>query len=1035
MKLADVSINRPVLATVMVGTLLVFGIVAYPRIGVDLFPDVEFPIATVTAVYPGADPETVETKVIDKLEEAISSVDGIKVLRSSSLENVGQVVVQFELERVASEAVQDVRDKVSGVLAELPPDLEPPVVAKFDVGAAPILALVVSGDRSIRDLTKYADDVVKQRLQTIQGVGGVELVGGREREFHVWVNPRKLDAHGLAVQDVIQSLASQNVEIPGGRLNIGTRELVIKTRGQVHNATELGNIIVTAAGGSPVRIRDIARVEDGEEEPRTYSSLDGVAAVSLVVRKQSGANTIEVADGVYKAVEELRQRAPEGTRIAIPLDNSPYIRKAIGDVQFDLMFGAILAVIIILFFLHDWRATLISALAIPTSVVATFAFIGAMGFTFNNTTMLALTISIGILVDDAIVVIEAIHRHVAMGKPALRAASDACNEIGLAVVATTATLAAVFIPVAFMKGLIGRFFLQFGLTVAFAVTISLFVAFTVTPMLSSRTLVKHHTKGPIASWLSMLLDRLDAVYRQLLAGALKHRALTLTVAGVTFIGSCALLTMVPTEFLPPEDRGEFNVKLEMPTGTDLSATRTRVEKLGQVLRKLPGVTGTFARIGAGNTGEVNKAEVLTSLVKRSERDFDQEQAMAHVRAVLAAEFPGMQSTVDPVDDMGGGSGFRTALVQFNVRGNQYEEINAAVSKLIGFMRKQGGYVDLDQTYRGGKPEVAVRIDRDRAADLNVPIVTIASTLQSLVAGRKATELTTDGDRYDVRVRLEDTDRQSIEGLLSLKVRSNLGQMVPLSNLVTLAEGTGPALIERQNRQRQVTVLANLEGKTLGQAMDEVNKVVPKLVKAPLVSDWTGMGDIMKESFYHLVVALIFAFVMVYLILAAQFESFFHPLTIIMSVPLSAVGALGALALTGMSLNIFSMIGMIMLIGIVTKNAILLVDYTNQLREKGQEVFAALLEAGPVRLRPILMTSAATIAGMIPVALGQSEGGEQRAPMALCVIGGLTTSTLLTLVVVPVVYSLVDGIAARMSKRFRRISEEVVVEPATVDDEA
>ncbi|MBK6849759.1 MAG: efflux RND transporter permease subunit [Proteobacteria bacterium] len=1015
MKLADVSIRRPVLASVMAGVLLVFGLVAYPRIGIDLFPDVEFPVATITAIYPGADPETIETKVVDKLEEAVSSVNGIKVLRSTSLENAAQVVIQFELERRAAEATQDVRDKVAAALRELPPDLEPPVVEKFDVGSAPILALVLAGPRSPRELTRLADDVVKQRLQAIRGVGGIELVGAQEREFSVWIDPQRLESRGLGAHDVVSALRAQNVELPGGRLNVGQQELVVKTRGQVRDAAGLAAVIITAAGGVPIRVGDVARVEDGEEEARSYASLNGRAAVSLIVRKQSGANTVQVAELVHEALEQLRARLPRDLTLAVPIDNSTYIKKAIHDVQFDLAFGALLAVVIILFFLHDWRATLISALAIPCSVIATFAFIQAMGFTFNNMTMLALTLSIGILVDDAIVVIEAIHRHVAMGKPALRAAADACEEIGLAVMATTASIVAVFIPVAVMRGIIGRFFLQFGLSVAFAVTVSLFIAFTLTPMLSSRSLRAHGVKGGLAGWIEQRLSRLDHRYRGLLALALRHRALALLAAIGTLALSVGLLRFVPMEFMPPEDRGEFMVKLELPTGTDLPTTRDYVETLSRQLRAVPGVTATFASIGSGATGEVNKGEIQLSLVPRRERAFSQEQAMAHVRGLLARQRARAQFTVDRISPFGS-SGFRESLIQFNVRGKDFVEINRSVDQLVAFMRQSGGYVDLDTTYRSGKPEVSVTIDRDRAADLNVPVFAIAATLQTLVAGEKAGELSTAGDRFDVRVRLDQVFRHAPEQLLNLKVRSTSGQLVALSSVVSISRGSGPALIERQNRQRQVTVLANLQGRALGAAVKEMEGAAGRLMPRQLSWDWAGMGDVMKESMGHLATALLLAIVLIYLILAAQFESFIHPFTIMLSLPLSLVGALGALAATRMSLNIFSMIGVIMLMGLVTKNAILLVDYANHLRLQGIDRDEALLRAGPVRLRPILMTTAAMIAGMIPVALGQSEGGEQRAPMAVCVIGGLITSTLLTLIVVPVVYSLLDGLAARLRRQ-------------------
>ncbi|MFH1130530.1 MAG: efflux RND transporter permease subunit [Pseudomonadota bacterium] len=1023
MKLADVSIRRPVLAVVMTASLLVFGLFSYPKIGVDLFPDIEFPVVTVLAVYPGANPETIETKVVDKLEEEINTVTGIKVLQSTSMENLGQVIIQFELERDADQAVQDVRDSVSSALRNLPKDIEPPVVAKFDIGAVPVMSLVLSGEVPARKLTTIAKDVVKQKLQSLQGVGGVDIVGGREREFHVWLDPRRLEAKNLTVFEVMMALGAQNIELPGGRLNIGNKEFVVKTRGEVHDAHELANIIITSMGGSPIRIGDIGRVEDGQEEARSYSALNEESAVSLVVRKQSGANTVQVAKDLHAAIEKIKGQLPKGINLRIPIDNSTFIEHSISDVQFDVLLGGILAVFIILFFLHDFRATMISAIAIPTSVIATFAFINVMGFTFNVLTMLALSLSIGILVDDAIVVIEAIYRQVQLGNPPMKAASIACEEIGLAVTATTASIVAVFVPVAFMHGIIGRFFLQFGLTVAFAVSISLFAAFTITPALSARLLKTEHSRGPISQAIDRLLQAIDRAYRRLLGAALRHRGITVIVAIVSLAASCSLLTILPLEFMPDEDRGEFIVNIEMPTGTDLVTTRSYVEKIAANLRRVPGVELTFTTIGAGVAQEVNKAQIQVNLVPGRKRSFTQDEMMVYVRGLLR-KHKQAQISVEKLDMAGGQSGFRQQAVQFNLRGNDYQALEKTARELVAELKKTGGYVDLDTTYRGGKPEVRVDIDRDRAADLGVPISVIATTLRSFIAGDKVTEINTGGERFDVRVRLPQKARRTLDSISSLRVRTASGQLVALSSIVKVSVGTGASSIERQNRRRQVTVLANLEGKALGTAIDEVEAAAAKIVPAHMDKDWTGMGEIMMESFQNMGMALILAVILIYLILAAQFESFLHPFTIMLSLPLSFVGALGALALFMKPLGIFAMIGVIMLMGLVTKNAILLVDYTNLLRKRGRKTHEALLEAGPIRLRPILMTTAAMIGGMFPVALALGQGGEMRSPMALTVIGGLITSTLLTLVVVPVAYSLLDSLTQRTSSMFHRDKEVV-----------
>jgi HAE1 family hydrophobic/amphiphilic exporter-1 len=1016
MKLADVSIKRPVFATVMVSVLAVFGVWGYRQLSIDMMPEVEFPIVTVTAVYPGADPETIESRVIDKLEESISSVSAIKMLRSTSMESVGFIVIQFELERKADQAAQDVRDKVSAVLRELPADLDPPVVDRLDFGAIPVLGISLAADMPRRELTQFAKDVVKQRLQSINGVGVIDIVGGQEREFHVWIDPHRLDSFGLAAGEVAQALAAQNVEIPGGRLDTNTQELSVKTRGQVYSAAELGNIIIPAAVGGIVRLRDVARIEDSEQERRSYATFNGKSSVTLLVRKQSGANTVDVAHKAKTFLDELGKLYPKVT-MTVASDNSIFTEHMIDDVKFDLLFGALLAVLIILFFLHDWRATLISATALPVSVISTFAFIKAMGFTLNMMTMLALSLSIGILIDDAIVVIENIHRHLERGASPMRAAREATAEIGLAVMATTASILAVFVPVATMKGMIGRFFIQFGLTVAFAVAVSLFVAFTLTPMLSSRFLRLHTGKGVVGRKIERLLDGVEHAYKRLLAGALGHRALTVLVAFLVFLGSLALVFVVPKEFLPTEDRGQLSVKLEMPTGSSLGLTETTAEAVATKVRALPGVQDTLVTIGGNAQAEINRAEIQVNLVHKKKRAFTQAQVIDFVRKQLPAWLgrDDVNFAVEPFQQMGGSAGgMRAATIQFNVRGREYSDISKATDELIAWMKTQKGFVDIDTTYRGGKPEVAIHIDRDRAADLGVPIANIAMTVRNLMGNDKVSEISVGGERYDVRMQLDERFRQNAKDLAAAKVRSVTGQLVTLASVADIGPGTGPAKIERQNRQRQITIYANLnpDELALGDATTMIEKAAKKYIPPTMTTGWTGMADIMRESFTNLVSALILAVIIVYLVLAAQFESFLHPFTIMLSLPLSMVGAFGAMAISHSPFNVITMIGIILLMGLVTKNAILLVDYTNTLRRRGKPRREALLAAGPVRLRPILMTTAAMIFGMLPVALALSEGSEMRAPMAVAVIGGLVTSTLLTLVVVPVAYTLIDSIAEK-----------------------
>ncbi|MDD5310041.1 MAG: efflux RND transporter permease subunit [Deltaproteobacteria bacterium] len=1028
MKLADVSIRRPVLATVMVAVLVVFGVSGYSKLGLDMMPDVEMPVVMITAVYPGADPETIESKVVEKLEEAVSTVNSIKLLRSTSMESVGFVTIQFELERSADQATQDVRDKIQTALVDLPKDLEPPQVVRFDFNAAPILILALRGKGiATGELTRIADKVVRQELQSINGVGGIEIVGGQQREFHVYLNPGKLEENGLTAADVVQALGSQNLEFPGGRVDVGDRELTVKTRGQVQSRAELEDMILTAASGVPVRVGAVARVEDGVEEMRSYSNLDGETAIALMVRKQSGANTVAVADAVRAAAARLEARLPAGVSIAVPIDNSTFIRNMIHDVKFELALGAILAVVIILLFLHDWRATFISALALPISVIATFAFIQAMGFTLNMMTMLALSLSIGILIDDAIVVIENIHRHMEMGKPAMKAAADATAEIGLAVMATTATILAVFVPVATTKGIIGRILMQFGLTVAFAVTVSLFVAFTLTPMLSARLLKQHGSKNPVARGIEAVLKSVERGYRATLSAALRHRIVTLAIGVVALVAAVFLARSIPMEFMPDEDRGQLMLKIEMPAGTAFERTREYVARIAEEARKVPGVTSVlYTAGGEGAQAEANRGEVQVNLVPKSKRSFSQSEAMAHFRRMYGGRKDAMIA-VEKLSIVNSGSAMKQTPIQYNLQGSDYEQLNRAAQELVAALRRKGGFVDLDTSYRGGKPEYAINIDRDRAADQGVPVALLGTTVRSLLAGDKVGEVLADNERHDIRLRLDGDFRNSREDLLALKVRSTNGALVQLGSVVSIDEGSGPAKIERQSRMRQVTVFASLENKPMSVAMAEVDAATAGKLQKGVRAVWGGMAQIMEESFANLFSALVLAILIIYLVLAAQFESWVHPLTIMISLPLSVVGAIGGLLIARESLGIMAMIGIILLMGLVTKNAILLVDYANTLRERGEERIQALIQAGATRLRPILMTTAAMVFGMIPVAIGASEGGEIRSPMAVAVIGGLLTSTFLTLVVVPVVYSFLDAAWERIfgKRKIHRTIDEAI----------
>ncbi len=1034
----DLFIRRPIFALMLTVALIVFGLFSYPKIGVDLFPPVEFPFVSVTAIYPGADPESMEQKVAKPIEDALSSMGGIKMMQSINLESVTTVMIQFDLDVKPDKAVQDVRDRIAKVEKQLPSAIDSVQVQKFDIGAAPIMSLALSSDRvGPRELTELADDVVKERIQRIKGVGNVDIVGGREREIHVVIDPALLAARGLVASDVAMALQSQNLELPAGRIDEGVTEVVVTTKGTFDSLEELADApVFSGPGGTVVRVRDVARVEDDMAQKRSHASIDGKPAIALVIVKESGANTVEVAKAVHAEIAAMSALlAEQGATITVTGDSTPFIERSFHEVRFDLLLGGVLAIIIVLGFLRDWRATFISALALPTSVIATIWFLNIMGFTFNQMTMLALSLSIGLLIDDAIVVIENVHRHLEMGKSPLKAASEGTGEIALAVLATTLSIVAVFAPVATMDGIIGRFFFQFGLTVSVAVLVSLFVSMTLTPMLASRMLkISHQRPGAISRAIEWVLTSIERGYRAVLRLALRQRVLTLVVSFAALISSCTLISQVPMEFIPVEDRAQFSIDVEMPAGTALDATTEVIEAIAKDVRdQAPGVENTFVTVAGGAQGQSNIGKVQVNMISTLKRRFTQQDLMAWARDRYKPLLDrGLKISVNQIDAVGGDGGFKSQPIQFSLRGKDMPTLIKAAEDLKAELRKIKGFVDIDSTYRGGKPQLEINPNRAAAAELGVPVAQIATTLRTLVARDKVTEYKEGVDLYEVKLTLPPQVEAELSTLSNLTVRSTGNQLVALGSVVDVERGLGPSQIERQARMRQITILAGLDGLALGDASVMVEEASRRVVPESIVTETTGMGQVMAESFGYMIIALILAIVLVYMILAAQFESLIHPFTIMLSLPFSVIGAFGGLYLTGKTLSIFSMIGLIMLMGLVTKNAILLVDFANKKKAEGLSTRDALLAAGPIRLRPILMTTMAMILGMMPVALALGEGGETRAAMAIVVIGGLITSTLLTLVVVPVGYSLVEGLRDRMFGSGKPPRAMVVIEKPPVD---
>ena len=1027
MKLADVSIRRPVFATMMIMSLIVLGLFSYYKLSVDLYPDVDIPFVVVTTVLPGAGPEQIETDVTKIIEDAVNPVEGVDYIQSTSQENVSIVVIAFKLEIDGKDAAQDVREKIAAVKADLPSEIEDPLIQRYDPASLPIMSLTVSGNMSDRDITTYTKDVIKKRLENIPGVGSVNLVGGSEKEIQIEVDAARLRAYNISIQDVIMNVGGQNVEIPGGNVIEGKTQLLVRTMGKYKTVEDFNKVIVATPMGKPVYLSDVATVEDGVEEKTSLTRVNGKVAVGLNIIKQSGSNTVEVAHNVNKQIEKLQNDIPSELIINVALDNSTFIETSIDDVLFDILYGGLLAVIVIYLFLANFRATVISGLALPASIIASFIFMFALGFTLNMMSLLALSLAVGLLIDDAIVVIENIYRHMSQGETPMEAAKSASEEIGLAVMATTFTIVAVFVPVAFMPGIVGRFFYEFGITISAAVLVSLFVAFTLTPMLSSKWLRREdeeHTgsENILQRFLykfNHLFDKLNGKYEKSLRWSLAHRKTIVFGAIAIFILSFMLMGMLGSQFFPESDQSQFNMIVESAPGSSLEQTSVICNKVEEIIRTHPEVTTVLTTIGSGND-PVTIATILVKLVHTNERNKSDKQLISEIRNDIKM-IPGAKFSAR----VQGGPGGNEKPVTLSIRGESLAELQKIAEKVEAIVKSTPGAVDIENSLELSKPEIRINIDREKASDLAVNPYLIASTVRAMIDGAVATQFKEGDEQIDVRVRLKQDNRKNISDLSQITVKSNkkIGNqdfLIPITDIATITQDVGPSKINRYSRQKEIRVDANLDGKFLGVALEEILKETSKLeLNAGYSINVIGQGQMQEESFGNMMITLLLAIVFVYIVLAAQFDSFIHPFSIMLALPMSIIGAVLALLIFGSSLSVMSMIGIIMLMGLVTKNGILLVDYTNVLRERGMSRFDALIKAGPTRLRPILMTTFAMIFGMVPVALALGEGAEFRAPMGQAVIGGLITSTLLTLFIVPVVYSILDDVSNYFSKNKKK----------------
>jgi HAE1 family hydrophobic/amphiphilic exporter-1 len=1016
-KLAALCVRRPVFAVMLIMALTVVGWFSYLSLGVDLFPKIDLPTITVTVVNPGSSPQQIETEITEKIESAVNSISGIDELRSTSVEGVSQVFITFQLEKNADVANQEVRAKVDLAVPDLPETAKAPTVQKLDQDAAAVVQIAVSADRPLRDVTYVADKQIKERLENINGVGQIQLIGKAEREIHVWVDPDKLRSYNVTVPEVVAAVKSQNLELPGGRVDEGTRELTVRTMGRLTDPQEFANLTVAWRNNLPVKVSDIGRVEDGSEEQRTLARLNGKPTVTLLVAKQSGTNTVAVADAIKERLAEIRPTLPKDIRTEIVGDQSIFIKASVNAIKTHLIEGSLLASIVVFIFLWSFRSTIISAIAIPTSIIATFSLMLAMGYTLNGITMLALTLMVGIVIDDAIVVLENIYRFIEeKGMSPFQAAIEGTKEIGLAVMATTLSLLAVFLPVGFMGGIVGRFMSSFGLTSSFAIAVSLLVSFTLTPMLSARLLkreqpkpgeAEHHAKDSKESRFYRPVDR---TYKWLLEWSLAHRWVIVALCGVTIFSIVPLFMFVGKNFLPVDDQSQFQVSLRAPEGSTLAASSTVFDRIAADIRKLPGVTDTLVTVGGGSQEQVNSGSIYIKLKPMEERDVTQEQLMVKTREILKNYPPELRPSVEQVAAFSGG-GFRNADVQYIISGPDLEKLTQYSEIMLEKMKTIPDVVDPDTTLITGKPELRVVIDRKRADDLGVKVGDIAQVLNTMVAGQEVTDYNEGKDQYKVRVRAEGDYRVNPEGLQRMIVASAKGGWVSLDNVVKIEEGTGPATIERQDRQRRVMLLGNVRpGGSQSDIIAKMNQFVKEMKLDPTYK--TGLAGRSKElgrAGYYFGLAIILSFLFMYMVLAAQFESFIHPVTILLTLPLAIPFGILSLLVTGQTVNIFSALGLLLLFGVVKKNAILQIDHTNGLRAAGMTRYAAIIQANRDRLRPILMTTIALVAGMLPLVVSSGPGSGTNRSIGVLVVGGQSLCLLLTLLAVPVFYSIFEDI--------------------------
>jgi len=1050
-KLAEICIRRPVFATMIVLSLVVVGAASFFRLGVDRFPSVDLPTVSIRTNLPGASPQEVESLVTQQIEEVVNTVDGIDELRSISGQGTSIVIATFKLDRNLESAAQDVRDRVNSLGRNLPDDATPPIIQKFDNDSTPVVTISLSADRSLRELSELADKTVRVQLERVSGVGEVRVVGGLDRAINIWIDAERLAAYQIPVTAVRSALTRQNADVPGGNVNTGREELVLRTLGRYTDPRAFEDLVIATVNGSPIRLRDVGHVEDGTKEQRSLARLNGVPTVTLEIRRQSGANTIDVIEGIKKELPRVSGQLPNDVKMEVIRDQSRYIEAALHEIQKHLILGSILASLVVLLFMRSWRSTLIAAVAIPCSLISSFGMMRALNFTLNSVTMLALVLMVGVVIDDAIVVLENIFRFIEEKRIEPReAAREATKDIGLAVLATTLSLVVIFLPVSFMSSISGRFLYQFGITAAVAILVSLLVSFTLTPMMSSRLIrVKdvgagggHNSPGSRGGFYKWI----DKVYTRMLAFAMQHRVAVSLLALLVIFSSIPLYRSVRQEFIPTNvDEAEFEINVNGPEGTNLAVMNETMAAIEKDVLATPGVRFVLSSAGGSFLGGVNQGGAYVRIAPHEERTFSlgrlwtetknghplnafrgnysQQDVMLEVRRRLQKYAP-MRVGVRNAPSFNFGAGGRFDI-DFNLRGPDIVALAGYADDLMQRSQTLGGIVDADTSLKLNKPELRVEIDRARAADLGVDSTDIATALRLMVGGEERASRYRDesiNEDYDVQLRLDEKDRSDVATIQRLYVPSSKGGLVRLDNLVNIKRDTSPSRIDRLNRERLVSMRASVApGYALADRIEALRGAVKEMnLPAAYTTTVSGRARELERTFTEFIWAFILSILFMYMILASQFESTIHPVTILLSLPLSIPFALLSLWITGDTLNLYSALGILVLFGVVKKNSILQIDHMNSLRSRGMERYEAIMQGNRDRLRPILMTTLALIAGMLPLALGTGPGAEERRSIAVVVIGGQMLSLLLTLIATPVVYSLLDDLSH--TARWRKLSK-------------